>query len=118
MVARLVAVLVFAVTVLLAEPAHASTLTVNSVTCVQTGAYAPDPANYGTYSCTANVSGGTGGNTYYWTVSTGWSAGGSFYGGQTINGVCKYNTVRINEVKVTDSSGATAYGSGSVFCRR
>lgn len=118
MIARLVAVLTFALTVTLAEPAHASTLTVHSVTCAQTGAYAPDPANYGTYSCTANVSGGTGSYSYVWTVSTGWSPGGSFSGGQTINGVCKYNTVRINEVTVTDSAGATASGTGSVVCRR
>jgi hypothetical protein len=118
MVARLVAVLAFALVVPLAQPAHASTLTVNSVTCVQTGAYPGDPANYGTYSCTANVSGGTGGYTYVWTVSTGWYPGYSFSGGQTIDGVCKYNTLRINEVTVTDSSGAQASGGGSLFCRR
>jgi hypothetical protein len=117
MVARVVAALLFALIVPLAEPAHASTLTVSSVACAQTGAYAGDPANYGTYSCTANVSGGTGSYSYVWTVSTGWYPGYSFSGGQTITGVCKYNTVRINEVKVTDSAGATAYGTGSLVCR-
>jgi hypothetical protein len=117
MIARLVAVLLFGLAMSVAQPAHASTLTVNSVNCVQTGAYAPDPANYGTYSCTANVSGGTGSYSYTWTVSTGWYPGSTFSGGQTINGVCKYNTVRINQVTVQDSSGATASGSGAVVCR-
>ena len=117
MVARLVAVLTFALTLAVAQPAYASTLTVNSVSCAQTGAYASDPNNYGTYSCTANVSGGTGGNTYTWTVSTGWGPGYTFSGGQTITGVCKYNTVRTNQVTVRDSSGATASGTGSVVCQ-
>lgn len=114
---RLLAVLLFAFVMAVAQPASAATLTVNSVSCAQTGLYAPDPANYGTYSCTANVSGGTGGNTYTWTVSTGWSPGGTFVGGQTITGNCKHNTVRINQVTVRDSSGATASGTGSVVCR-
>lgn len=115
---RLVAVLLFVLAVSAAQPAYASTLTVNSVTCWQTGSYPADPANYGTYSCTANVSGGTGSYSYIWTVATGWSPGGSFPGGQTINGNCKYNTVRFNSVTVTDSSGATASGSSYIMCTR
>jgi hypothetical protein len=117
MIARLLAVLVFVLTVSVAQPAHAATLTLNSVTCVQTGALASDPTHYGTYSCTANVSGGTGGNTYTWTVSNGWYTGGTFTGGQTITGNCKYYTVRNNEVTVRDSSGATASGGASLVCR-
>jgi hypothetical protein len=115
---RLVAVLLVVCAVAAAQPAHAATLTVNSVTCWQTGTYPADPANYGTYACTANVSGGTGSYSYTWTVSTGWSPGGTFSGGQTITGNCKYNTVRINSVTVTDSSGATASGTGSIVCTR
>jgi hypothetical protein len=118
MIARLLAVIAFVFAMSAAQPAHASTLTLSSVTCVGTGAYAPDPTNYGTYSCTANVSGGTGGNTYLWTVATGWSSGSTFYGGQTINSVCKYGTGRINRVTVTDSSGASAYGSTGYACNR
>lgn len=115
---RLLAVLLIVLAVSAAQPAHASTLTVNSVTCVQTGTYPGDPANYGTYACTANVSGGTGSYTYTWTVSNGWYNGGTFVGGQTITGNCKYNTVRINQVTVTDSSGAAANGSGAIVCQR
>ncbi|HEX8079208.1 MAG TPA: hypothetical protein VF557_03255 [Jatrophihabitans sp.] len=114
---RLFAVLLFAFAMSVAQPAHAATLTVNSVSCAQTGAYAPDPTHYGTYSCTANVSGGTGGNTYTWTVSNGWYTGSTFVGGQTITGVCKYNTLRSNGVTVRDSSGATASGGSGLVCR-
>lgn len=117
MIARLLAVLTLFATMAVAQPAHATTLTVNSVSCVQTGALASDPANYGTYSCTANVSGGTGGNTYMWTVYNGWYNGYPSPGGQTITGNCKYNTVRFNDVTVKDSSGATASGSGAIVCK-
>lgn len=115
---RLVAVLLIVLAVSAAQPAYAATLTVNAVTCWQTGTYPADPANYGTYACTATVSGGIGSYSYTWTVSTGWSPGSTFPGGSTITGTCKYNTVRLNRVTVTDSSGATASGSGSVVCTR
>lgn len=115
---RLFAVLAFVVTMAVAQPAHATTLTVNSAPCVITGYYAPDPANYGTFSCTANASGGTGGYSYSWTVFA-WCCGDSYYGsGQTITGNCKWGTVRVFTVYVTDSSGATASKGTSINCTR
>ncbi len=115
---RIFAVLAFAFTMSVAQPAQASTLTVNSAPCVITGYYAPDPANYGTFSCTANASGGTGSYSYYWTVFT-WCCGDQYWAStQTITGNCKWGTVRIFNVTVTDSSGATASKGTSINCTR
>jgi hypothetical protein len=116
MVARIIAVLMFVATMTVASPADATALTVDSVTCWATGSYPSDPANYGTYSCAASVSGGTGSYSYSWWVSSGWSSGGPWPGGQTMNGVCKYGQLRINQVTVTDSSHATASGSAGIVC--
>ncbi|HEY0167379.1 MAG TPA: hypothetical protein VGB75_10090 [Jatrophihabitans sp.] len=115
---RLLAVLLFAAAMSVAQPAHASTLTVNSATCAVTGYYAPDPANYGTFSCTATASGGTGSYSYSWTVFS-WCCGDSYYGsGPTITGNCKWGTARIFTVYVTDSSGAMASKGATVNCTR
>ena len=115
---RLLAVLVFAFTMSVAQPAHAAALTVSSATCAVTGYYAPDPANYGTFSCTATASGGTGGYSYTWTVFT-WCCGDPYYGsGPTITGNCKWGTVRSFTVYVTDSSGATASKGTGVGCTK
>jgi len=116
MIARLLAVVAFALTMTLAPPAHATALTVNSAPCAVTGYYAPDPANYGTFSCTANVSGGTGSYSYTWTVFS-FCCGDAYYGsGQTITGNCRWGTVRIFTVYVTDSSNATASKGTSISC--
>ncbi len=115
---RLFAVLVFAVAMSVAQPASATALTVSSATCAVTGYYAPDPANYGTFSCTATASGGTGSYSYSWTVFS-FCCGDSYYGsGPTITGNCKWGTVRIFTVYVTDSGGATASKGTSVNCTR
>ncbi|HEX8303624.1 MAG TPA: hypothetical protein VF612_02010 [Jatrophihabitans sp.] len=115
--ARLVAVLAFVFTMSVAPAAHASPLTV-SASCVVTGPYAPDPANYATFSCTANPSGGTGSYSYYWTVFT-WCCGDQYWAStQTITGNCKWNTVRIFNVYVTDSSGAATSASATANCRK
>ncbi|HEV2886941.1 MAG TPA: hypothetical protein VGX49_08540 [Jatrophihabitans sp.] len=118
MIARLLAVVAFAITMAVAQPAHATALTVNSAPCTITGYYAPDPANYGTFSCTAYASGGTGGYTYRWTVFT-WCCGDPYYGsGQTITGNCKWGTSRLFTVYVTDSSGATASKGTAIGCTK
>jgi hypothetical protein len=115
---RLLAVLVFAVAMSVAQPAHATALTVNSATCAVTGYYAPDPANYGTFSCTATASGGTGSYSYSWTVFS-FCCGDAYYGsGPSITGNCKWGTVRIFTVYVSDSGGATASKGASVNCTR
>ena len=114
---RLLAVLAFVFAMSVAQPAYATALTVDSVTCVITGYYAPDPTHYGTYSCTANASGGTGTYTNYrWTVFT-WCCGDPYFGsGQTVYGNCAWGTYRFHNVTVTDSSGATAGGAGNINC--
>src|SRR3954468_7290438 len=111
---RLLAVLAFAFTMSVATPAHATALTVNSASCAVTGYYAPDPTHYGTFSCTATASGGTGSYVNYrWTVWS-WLGGDAYYGsGQTITGNCAWNTYRLFNVTVTDSSGATASGGAT-----
>lgn len=115
---RLLAVLLFMFTMSVAPPAQATTLTVTSATCGITGAYAPDPANYGTFSCTATASGGTGSYSYRWTVVT-WCCGDQYWAStQTITGNCVWGTVRIFTVYVTDSAGATASGGTSINCTR
>jgi len=115
---RLLAIVAFAFTMSVATPAQAATLTVTSAPCTVTGYYAADPANYGTFSCTAYASGGTGGYSYRWTVWS-WLGGDAYYGsGQTITGNCKWGTYRMFEVYVTDSSGATASKSTAVGCTR
>ena len=113
MIARLLATFALLVTMAVAQPAEAATLTVNSVTCVVTGTYTPDPIHYGTYSCTASVSGGTGSYvSYTWTIENLWSGSSySFAGGKTITGNCQYNVYRRYGVAVKDSAGATATGS-------
>ena len=114
---RLLAVLLFAVATSLAGPAHASTLTVTA-SCVVTGPYAPDPAHYATFSCTANPSGGTGSYGYYWTVFT-WCCGDQYWAStQTITGNCKWDSARIFHVSVTDSSGAMTGTGATANCRR
>jgi hypothetical protein len=113
---RLFAVLVFAFAMSVAQPAHATALTVSSATCTVTGYYAPDPANYGTFSCTATASGGAGAYSYRWTVWS-WLGGDANYGsGQTITGNCKWGTIRSFTVYVTDSSGATASSGAAANC--
>jgi len=113
---RLFAVLVFAVAMSVAQPAHATALTVSSASCAVTGYYAPDPTHYGTFSCTATASGGTGSYSYSWTVFT-WCCGDQFYGtGPTITGNCAWGSVRIFTVTVTDSGNATASKGASVNC--
>ncbi|MEO6503909.1 MAG: hypothetical protein ABIQ09_18635 [Jatrophihabitantaceae bacterium] len=115
---RLLAVLLFLFAMSVAQPAHAATLTVTSASCSMTGVYAPDPTHYGTFSCTAYASGGTGGYSYRWTVWS-WLGGDANYGsGQTITGNCQYNSPRYFTVYVTDSSGARASGSASIGCPR
>lgn len=116
MITRLLAVIGFVVTMAVAQPADAATLTVSSATCTVTGYYAPDPANYGTFSCTATASGGTGGYSYRWTVSS-WCCPEQNYGsGPTITGNCRWKTIRSFTVYVTDSSGATASKGTAVDC--
>jgi hypothetical protein len=113
---RLLAVLAFAFTMSVAQPAEATTLTVNSASCVVTGAYAPDPTHYGTFSCTAAASGGTGSYSWRWTVFT-WCCGDQYWAStQTITGNCAWGTVRIFTVYVTDSSGATASKGAAANC--
>jgi hypothetical protein len=112
---RLLAVLAFAFTMSVAAPAQATTLTV-SITCSGMSPY-PGYPGYSAYSCTAWPSGGTGSyTTYTWTVSTGWYGSSTYVGSQTENFGCKYNTVRFQDVMVTDSSGATASASSSIYC--
>jgi hypothetical protein len=116
MIARLLAVVAFAVTMTFAPPAHATALTVNSAPCVITGYYAPDPTHYGTFSCTANVSGGTGSYSYRWTVFT-WCCGDQYWAStQTITGNCAWGSIRIFDVYVTDSAGAMASKGTSINC--
>lgn len=115
---RLFAALLFLFTMSVAQPASAATLTVSSASCSVTGYYAPDPANYGTFSCTATASGGTGSYSYRWTVFT-WCCGDQYWANtQTMTGNCKWGTVRTFTVTVTDSSGATASKGASVGCTR
>lgn len=112
---RLFAVLVFAVAMSVAQPAHATALSVSG-SCAVTGYYAPDPTHYGTFSCTAIGSGGTGGYSYRWTVFT-WCCGDPYFGsGPTITGNCQWGTFRFFTVYVTDSSGATASSGASINC--
>jgi hypothetical protein len=117
MIARLLAVIAFVITMTVAQPAHATALTV-SATCAMTGVYAPDPANYGTFSCTATATGGSGGYSYRWTVFT-WCCGDQYWAStRTITGNCKWNTVRSFTVYVTDSAGATASTGAGIYCAR
>jgi hypothetical protein len=118
MIPRLLAAIALVVTMAVAQPAEAATLTVSSATCQITGYYAPDPANYGTFSCTATATGGTGGYSYTWTVFT-WCCGDPYYGsGPTITGNCKWGSPRYFTVYVKDSSGATASKGTGIGCTR
>jgi hypothetical protein len=114
---RMFAVLVFAVALAAAQPASAAALTV-STSCSVTGYYAPDPANYGTFSCTAVASGGSGGYSYTWNVFS-FCCGDAYWGsGPTITGNCKWGTSRLFIVYVSDSAGATTSKGASVNCVR
>ena len=112
---RLLAVLLFVFAMSATPPAHATTLTV-SMSCGITGPY-PGYPGFSAYSCTAYPSGGTGSYTAYtWTVYSGWYNSHTYAGAQTENFGCKHNTVRYQDVTVTDSSGATASASGGCYC--
>lgn len=117
LIVRLLAVLTFAFTMSVAAPASATALSV-SASCAVTGYYAPDPANYGTFSCTAVASGGTPGYSYTWNVFS-FCCGDAYWGsGPTITGNCKWGGNRLFFVYVTDSAGATTNTGASVTCTR
>ena len=114
-VSRLLAVLLFVFAMSATPPAHATTLTV-SLTCSGMSPY-PGYPGFSAYSCTANPSGGTGSYTAYtWTVSSGWYSSSTYSGAQTEHFGCKHNTVRFQDVTVTDSGGATATAHSSIYC--
>lgn len=110
--------LLVAATVSATPPAHASTLTVNSVQCYNNGG---GGLNAGYYVCNASVSGGTGTYTSFaWWIrpmhhST-WSYVTTTQYPQ-LNDWCSAGTNFALTVTVTDSAEATASGLTSFSCR-
>lgn len=86
-----------------------STLTVTSLHCEDTGG---GGTYYNETFCYAEVSGGTGGNSYHWDVIVTSQSDGPNY--SSITGVCT-DSYPVT-FTVTDSSGATASASGTFVC--
>lgn len=109
MLRRLFAVLLFALAVSAAQPAHASTLTVGLLSCEGIGGGNTTARFY----CEGSVSGGVGGNTYTWSMGgtqTNWADGSSLYG------YCRVGKSSLVQFTVRDSSGATASASTTFYC--
>lgn len=107
---RLFAVLLFAVAVSAATPAHAATLTIDVLDCnsLRNGRKTTG------FLCEAYVSGGTGGNTYTWSVRA--LSQEDWANGSTLNSQCSVGTWQSVQLTVRDSSGARATPSRSFYC--
>jgi hypothetical protein len=107
---RLLVVVLFAAAVSAAQPAHASTLTLNSLMCSSQSM---------TITCVANASGGTGSYTYYWRMYKLPDATTSTFQTitNTIQFACRGDEFYRLSVTVKDSSGtSTASMSDGVGC--
>lgn len=113
MITRLFAVMLFALAVVAAQPAHAATLTITDLYCEGIGS--------GRYFCTSTVSGGAGGNTYTWTrKQIGSIATATFTTSGSNTGVrgCSSGYSYDITLTVRDSAGATASANSSFYCYR
>lgn len=113
MFTRLCVLLLLAVaTVSTATPAHASTLSITAMTCNPTTRNS-EYGNTLNFSCWAGVSGGTGSYTsFVWYMQPTYFSTPDAYWSY----MCTEQVTRTISLTVTDSAGATASGSTTLYC--
>lgn len=113
MLRRLVIAALFAIAMVSATPpAHASTLSIASLFCNPTtrdSSY----SNALNFSCWGSVSGGTGSYTsFVWYMEPTYFPTPDAH----FQHICQYGVPRTISLTVTDSAGATALGSTTLYC--